>query len=755
MPDARLANGMRPLATALVETAALSPGERVLDVACGTGVVARLAGEQVGAAGHVTGLDVNPGMLAVARSVSSRAAIEWREGTAEDTQLPDAAYDAVLCQMGLQFFAAGGTAMAEFSRVLVPGGRLVANVPGPMPPLFQILQRGIRDHVSPEIAKFMSVVFSLDDARELEALIAGSGFREVSVRRGPTVLRLPPAGGLPLAVRVGHAARRSGWQPQRARTRDSDARRSRRMGRIDPGRCADPSARRPHRHGEARCLDHGYRVLPERFHVSVTLSAVSDLALDSTFAGCRIEAVAGRGGMGVVYRATQLGLDRAVALKLVAPERAADANFRVRFDREARVAAAIEHPNVIPVYGAGEEDGRLYLLMRWVPGTDLQALIGRSGRLDHVHAAAVVAQVAAGLDAAHAVGLVHRDVKPANVLLGGEDGTGHVYLSDFGLTLDPSADTRVTDSGEWFGTVDFMAPEQFEGDHPDARTDVYALGCVLNAALTGEPPYPRGSVPGTILAHLHDPPPRPSATAGVPPAFDAVVARALAKRPHDRYRSAGELAKAALAAAGGLEVEPERGVEPRPTRQNGSGPVIRPPHKRPSEATEHGRVTARLRRASRRPASAPLLAAGTTLVAGVAIAALAGAGPFGTNAATGALTEADVRDAVEAFATAYTQEDDDALSKLLASDVSRVTPSDAQRGRESVVREYRRQFAANPTERYVLTDVSVRPGGIGRASGRYVVSRSGRGPITGEVAFGVQREQGHPRVGLIAATPDR
>ncbi len=283
---------------------------------------------------------------------------------------------------------------------------------------------------------------------------------------------------------------------------------------------------------------------------SVTLCPVFDPVLDSTFAGCRIESVAGRGGMGVVYRATQLGLDRVVALKLVAPERAADANFRARFERESRVAAAIEHPNVIPVYGAGEEDGQLYLLMRWVPGTDLQALIRRSGRLGHVHAATIVAQVAAGLDAAHAVGLVHRDVKPANVLLEGEDGSGHVYLSDFGLTLDPSADTRVTGSDEWFGTVDFMAPEQFEGDSPDARTDVYALGCVLNAALTGEPPFARGSVPGTILAHLHDPPPRPSDTAGVPKAFDHVVARALAKRPSDRYRSAGELGRAALAAAG-------------------------------------------------------------------------------------------------------------------------------------------------------------------------------------------------------------
>ena len=481
-----------------------------------------------------------------------------------------------------------------------------------------------------------------------------------------------------------------------------------------------------------------------------------DLALDSTFAGCRIEAVAGRGGMGVVYRATQLGLDRVVALKLVAPERAADANFHARFERETRVAAAIEHPNVIPVYGAGEENGRLYLLMRWVRGTDLQALIRRSGGLAPVHAANIVAQVAAGLDAAHAVGLVHRDVKPANVLLEGEDGTGHVYLSDFGLTLDPAADTRVTDSGEWFGTVDFMAPEQFEGDRPDPRTDVYALGCVLTAALTGEPPFARGSVPGTILAHLNDPPPRPSATAGVPRAFDEVVARALAKSPGDRYRSAGELATAALAAAGTSSVRPQGGVAGQTAGQNGgeraggrSETLVLPNGSRVAEPT------ARLRRASRRPTRAALLAAGSALAVCVAIAALLVAGPLGAGDDSGAVTAADVRDAVDAFATAYTREDADALSTLLARDVSRVTPADVQRGRQSVVREYRRQFADNPTERYVLKDLSVRAGAIGRASGRYVVSRSGRGPITGRVAFGVHREQGRPRVGLIAATPDR
>jgi SAM-dependent methyltransferase len=181
-----------PLATELVEEARLSPGEGVLDVACGTGVVARLAAERVGAAGHVTGLDVNAGMLAVARSVSSPVAIEWLEGAAEDTRLAAAAYDAALCQMGLQFFADRGAALAELHRLLVPGGRLVANVPGPTPPVFQVLQRGIGDHVSSEIAKFISVVFSVDDARELEELVAGAGFSEVSVRRGARVLRLPP-----------------------------------------------------------------------------------------------------------------------------------------------------------------------------------------------------------------------------------------------------------------------------------------------------------------------------------------------------------------------------------------------------------------------------------------------------------------------------------------------------------------------------------------------------------------------------------
>ena len=236
---------------------------------------------------------------------------------------------------------------------------------------------------------------------------------------------------------------------------------------------------------------------------------MTDVLEGAHIAGCRIETVAGRGGMGIVYRATQLSLGRPVALKLIAPEHAADDGFRERFQRESRMAAAIDHPNVIPVYEAGEEDGRLYLVMRWVAGTDLHRLLRAEGKIDPLRAAEIVNQVAGALDAAHQAGLIHRDVKPANVLLSGE----HAYLADFGLTRFAGADTLTT-AGHFLGTVDYMAPEQFHPGPNDARADVYALGCVLFAALTGAPPFLRETVPATMLAHLHDKPPRASLTAG-------------------------------------------------------------------------------------------------------------------------------------------------------------------------------------------------------------------------------------------------
>jgi len=287
---------------------------------------------------------------------------------------------------------------------------------------------------------------------------------------------------------------------------------------------------------------------------------VPELSPGDVFAGCRIEFVLGRGGMGVVYRALQLDLGRPVALKVLASDRSADPEFRERFQRESRLAASFDHPHVVPVHGAGEEDGELYIVMRYVRGSDLHALIKRDGRLAPERAAAIVGQVGSALDAAHAAGLVHRDVKPGNVLLSGGGEEEHAYLSDFGLTRRLEPGSELTESGQWLGTVDFASPEQLHGERVDARSDVYSLGCVLFAALTGKPPFPRGTVPATLLSHLHDAPPRPS-DAGLPRPLDRVIARALDKDPSRRYPSAGDLGRAAQAAALGASVtENERSV---------------------------------------------------------------------------------------------------------------------------------------------------------------------------------------------------
>jgi serine/threonine-protein kinase len=469
---------------------------------------------------------------------------------------------------------------------------------------------------------------------------------------------------------------------------------------------------------------------------------VPALAPETTFASCRIDRVAGRGGMGIVYRATQVPLERVVALKVVAPECSSDPRFRRRFERESRIAARLDHPNVVPVYASGEEDHRLYLVMRWVEGTDLHALIAESGPLAPARAAAVVQQVGSALSAAHAAGLVHRDVKPANVLIAGEDGSGHAYLSDFGLTLEPEADPRLTETGEWIGTADFMAPEQFEAGAVDARTDVYALGCMLYTALTGVAPFRRTTVAATMLAHLRDEAPRPSVAARVPAAFDAVVARALAKQPADRYPSAEALVTAALSAA----------REPLPPASADATAVLRD-HPGPAAAVTG--ATARLVRGRRRLTRAALLGAGgAALTAVTATALLVGVGPLGAKQASGPLTRGEVRDAVSAFAGAYGHEDGRALAGTLASGVERVTPGETQRGRRAVVRAYRQQFASNAVTSYRFDEDELQSGATGRAAGRYVVSRSGAKPITGRIVFGVQRDRGSPRIGLIAATPD-
>src|SRR3712207_2340028 len=222
--------------------------------------------------------------------------------------------------------------------------------------------------------------------------------------------------------------------------------------------------------------------------------------------------VAGRGGMGVVYEATQLALDRTVALKVIAGGLLEDQTMRNRFVREAKVAASIDHPNVIPIYYAGEENGIAYIAMRYVPGDDVRSLVRREGPLAPDRAARIAAQIGSALDAAHSAGLVHRDIKPANVLLTAED---HVYLTDFGLTKHALSVGGSTKPGHWVGTLDYVAPEQIRGERVDARADVYALGCLLFYALTGDVPFKRESDEARLWAHLSEPPPKPSER-GVP-----------------------------------------------------------------------------------------------------------------------------------------------------------------------------------------------------------------------------------------------
>ena len=281
------------------------------------------------------------------------------------------------------------------------------------------------------------------------------------------------------------------------------------------------------------------------------MTSIPHVETGTVIGGYRIDAIAGQGGMGVVYRATQLGLDRVVALKLITAELAGDAAFRSRFESEAQLAASIDHPNVVPVYGAGEADGVLFLAMRFVEGTDLRALVAAEGGLDAEHAVRIVWQVAGALDAAHRRGLVHRDVKPPNVLIASE-GDEHVYLTDFGLTKHAAAVSGFTRTGVFVGTPDFAAPEQIRGERADARADVYALGAVLFHAVTGQVPFPRDSELAKMYAHLNDPAPSVAALApGAPAGLDVVVATAMAKDPAARYDSAGDLARAAWSALQG------------------------------------------------------------------------------------------------------------------------------------------------------------------------------------------------------------
>ena len=270
---------------------------------------------------------------------------------------------------------------------------------------------------------------------------------------------------------------------------------------------------------------------------------MTDLPAGSYVGRYRIDGIAGRGGMGVVYRAYQEDLDRHVALKVIADSLATDGDFRARFEREARLSASLDHPNVLPVYETGQQDGALFIAMRLVDGEDLASVVSREGKLEPERAVKFVTQVAGALDAAHARGLVHRDVKPHNVLVSGE----HAYLTDFGLTKATSS-KGITATGFVLATLDYAPPEQLQGLDTDGRADVYALACMTYHLLAGQTPFDRPSDTARMLAHLNDPPPE---LPGGPPALSAVIQKGMAKTPEERYPSAGEFARACDAALRG------------------------------------------------------------------------------------------------------------------------------------------------------------------------------------------------------------
>ncbi|HTA35281.1 MAG TPA: CHASE2 domain-containing protein [Solirubrobacteraceae bacterium] len=295
-------------------------------------------------------------------------------------------------------------------------------------------------------------------------------------------------------------------------------------------------------------------------------------------AGYRLEEVVGRGGMGVVYCARQLALERPVAVKLIVPDRYNDPVLRERFKSESMLAASIEHANVIPVYEAGEDEGLLFIAMRLVDGVDLAQLLS-GGALAPERALALVAQLAGALDAAHARGLVHRDVKPANALVT-RDQREHLYLTDFGIATHVGAHSGMTGDG-WVGTLDYLAPEQIEGGAVDARADTYALAGVMHHCLTGQVPFQRESPTAKLWAQLNAPPPAPSALdPTLPQRLDDVIARGMAKDPAARFHSTGELAGAfaealgvvAVARSGGTRVERDR----RAPQPGASAPTIVP-----------------------------------------------------------------------------------------------------------------------------------------------------------------------------------
>jgi serine/threonine protein kinase len=291
------------------------------------------------------------------------------------------------------------------------------------------------------------------------------------------------------------------------------------------------------------------------------------IAAGSQIAGYTIEEQIGRGGMAVVYRASDKRLNRHVALKILAPELASDAGYRQRFLREMRAAAAVDHPNIVPVFDAGEADGALFIAMRYVDGQDVRTMLETEPRLPAARACHLIAQAASALDAAHARGLVHRDVKPGNMLIGSAH-PDHLYLSDFGLSKQRVSSAPLTLTGQFMGTLDYMAPEQIEGKPTDGRADLYALACTAFEMLGGQPPFQRDAGLAVMWAQVSAPVPSLRALRpDLPPAVDQVMATALAKTPDARYPTCMAFARALAAACGVGREAVETGADaPPPAR---------------------------------------------------------------------------------------------------------------------------------------------------------------------------------------------
>ena len=279
------------------------------------------------------------------------------------------------------------------------------------------------------------------------------------------------------------------------------------------------------------------------------------------FAGYRLRSVIGRGGMSVVYQAENPRLGSVIALKVLAPELADDDVFRTRFLEESRTAASMNHPNVIPIYDMGSYNDLLYIAMRYVAGTDMRQMIKKRGRMIPATAVFLIGQAARALDAAHRKGLVHRDVKPGNLLVergSDEEDPDHVYLADFGITKHAMSRSGLTSTGQFLGTIDYVAPEQIQGTSVTGLADQYSLGCVLYECLTGRVPFEKDLDAAIIWAHVEEMPPMPSTLRpDLPPAVDQVFSRVLAKRPEQRYRNCREFIDAARVSLGPLAVDPQ------------------------------------------------------------------------------------------------------------------------------------------------------------------------------------------------------